>query len=42
MCGISEDRIFEAKISKEWNVANFGVLFKSVEKSYGKLCKILA
>ena len=42
MCGITEEKILEAKGSKEWNVANFGVLFKTVEKTHGKVSKILA
>ena len=42
MCGIDDQKILEAKRSKEWNKANFYELFKSVEKTHGKLCKILA
>eukprot|EP00828_Plagiopyla_frontata_P030255 TRINITY_DN3934_c0_g1_i6.p2 TRINITY_DN3934_c0_g1~~TRINITY_DN3934_c0_g1_i6.p2 ORF type:complete len:128 (-),score=21.20 TRINITY_DN3934_c0_g1_i6:426-809(-) len=42
MCGIEDEKILEAKTSKEWNQANFYQLFKLVEKTHGKLCKILA
>ena len=42
MCGITEEKIIEAKKSKEWNMANFGALFKMVEKTHKKLCKVLA